>query len=736
MNSMKTSLACLMLIPLSAFAQTVPPAPSGSDPVHNSPWTQQDWVWFTQPGSSTSGDGDVSQGTIGQAELAAALVPADPAVRYASFAPRIGTVLTTDDPKTWNWDRSDRAQMQDVYYQLLEPSWEQLPQVTNWPTTYDAATHMIATTWKTQAGDFGTTDASWRNAVYEHINFARYLNFGASHVRYVKEDSNVLPWVQAATYWMGANQTITHTPDPISPWYSDLSFQGCFQSLLDLDWQTVNVSVWTYLIDPGNIVPGHRQSVLNDAATRVAVGSGRNPEGTNPSWGFNALWVRWPRAGAAPVQERDPLKAATVYPFPGYIPCPLLADTSVNIPAFDVMFSIAFNGPNTEMDNTAASEVTVTVTRNGVPLPIKNPGWGGNTFYYTVNLAWDDTQTPGLAGYYAQLDPSGFGDDQTFVVTYHNIRFTGHATPLYAGDQTWIDPVAFQSRDYSYTFTLFNPTTIKQAYPNQVSKIVGISGRSTIGTGDKIEVAGFQITGAEPMRVAIRAQGPGLTTQGITNPAASTQIKLYQITAAGTNPLLGTNTAWKQGSNWRLLESDHLSPSQDNEAALVATLPPGLYTAEVSDPTGKGGVGIAEIYAIDTVSQSQLTGISNRAVVGTAETALVAGFIITSPMTVMVRTQGPSLAKHGVTGPVQATKLTLVRISDQATLATNAGWQTSAYENRRFASDLSSTAPASTSEAAVILRLEPGTYTASVEAADGNPGVGIVEVYQVPDAID
>ena len=301
-------------------------------------------------------------------------------------------------------------------------------------------------------------------------------------------------------------------------------------------------------------------------------------------------------------------------------------------------------------------------------------------------------------------------------------------------DRTWMDPVALQPRDYSYTFTLFNPTTITKAYPNQISKIVGISGRSTIGTGDKIEVAGFQITGTEPLRVAIRTQGPGLAQYGISNPAASTQIKLYQINSDGTNTPLGSNTGWKTGANWRLLESDYLSPSQDNEAALVATLPPGMYTAEVSDPTGKGGVGIAEIYAIDTVSQSQLTGISNRAVVGTAETALVAGFNITAPMTVMVRTQGPSLAKYGVTGPVQSTKLTLTQLSNGAVVATNAGWQTSAYENTRFTTDLASDAPASTSEAAVIVHLLPGQYTAQVEAADGKPGVGIVEVYQVPDA--
>lgn len=744
-TSLIALIACLLAI--SAGAQTLPTAPTGTDPVHNSPLTLQDFMWFTSPGFAVAGQGDYTQATISESELAAAMVPTDPAVRYANFQPRIGTVLPSDDPRTWNWDVNDRAQMQDAYYQLLAPSWNQLPVWTNWVVSSVAdSTAGKSTSGYTSwgggyratfntPGDFGATDAAWRNAVYTNLNFARRLAFGDAHVRYVSEDPNVLPWVQAAAYWMAGNGAVTHSPDASTPYYSDLAYQGCFQSNEDYDYQTVNVTVWTYLVDPANYYPGHRMGLLTDEATRVAVGSiGANLGGLDPREGYNAFWIRTPENASAPL-ERDPLKAATVYPFAGYIPCSLLADASTNDPAFDLMFSITFNGRNAQLDNAAKSAVTVTVTRNGVALPVSNPRWSGDTFFYTVNLAWDSTQTPGTAGYYSQLDPSGFGDDQTFVVTYHNIKFTYDLL----GDQ---DPIAYTTaRDYSYTFTLFNPTKLQPAaYPTVKSAIVGISGRSVIGSGDQIEVAGFQISGTEPMRVAIRAQGPGLAAHGITHPAGATMVKVFQITSDGKNPELGENNGWKNGANWRLMAAYNLAPSKDNESAVIATLPPGAYTAEVSDPSNPSnpGVGIAEIYSADTVSTSQLTGISTRAVIGTGQNSLVAGFIITKPMTAMVRSQGPSLTKLGITGAVSGTKLTLVQIGSagNTTLALNSGWQeqTPGTENARFATDLASQAPGSASEAAIVVHLQPGTYTAQVEAADGTPGVGIVEVYQEPDA--
>jgi len=59
-------------------------------------------------------------------------------------------------------------------------------------------------------------------------------------------------------------------------------------------------------------------------------------------------------------------------------------------------------------------------------------------------------------------------------------------------------------------------------------------------------------------------------------------------------------------------------------------------------------------------------------------------------------------------------------------LKVNTGWN--APGNERLKTDLASYAPLDAREAALVVTLPAGAYTAIVETADGTPGVGIVEV--------
>ena len=219
---------------------------------------------------------------------------------------------------------------------------------------------------------------------------------------------------------------------------------------------------------------------------------------------------------------------------------------------------------------------------------------------------------------------------------------------------------------------------------------------------------------------------PSLKQYGLQHPATNPRLDLYQ-SSDGRN--LGGNDDWKQGANWRLVQSFNLNPSDDHDPVVVATLAPGLYTAQVSDSGGANGIGIAEIFAIDSQSADRLSAVSTRGLVGTGEAAMIAGFITQQATTLVIRTQGPSLARYGVTGVVSGTKLTLYRQSDGAVLKVNTGWN--APGNERLKTDLASYAPLDAREAALVVSLPAGAYTAIVESADGTPGVGIVEVYRV-----
>jgi hypothetical protein len=156
-----------------------------------------------------------------------------------------------------------------------------------------------------------------------------------------------------------------------------------------------------------------------------------------------------------------------------------------------------------------------------------------------------------------------------------------------------------------------------------------------------------------------------------------------------------------------------------------------MYTAVVSDSGAANGIGLAEIYALDAQSASRLTSVSTRGLVGTGEGQMIAGFILQKDSTLFIRTQGPSLAAYGVAGTVAGTKLTLYRQSDSAVLKINTGWNAPGNERLQPGGDLASFAPRDAREAALVVTLPAGAYTATVESADGKPGVGIVEVYRI-----
>ena len=117
---------------------------------------------------------------------------------------------------------------------------------------------------------------------------------------------------------------------------------------------------------------------------------------------------------------------------------------------------------------------------------------------------------------------------------------------------------------------------------------------------------------------------------------------------------------------------------------------------------------------------------SARGPVGT-NSPLIGGFIIegNKPVQVLVRAQGPSLTAYGVPNAVSGTTL---QIFSKATLiASNSGWQTT----QQSAIQATGLAPGSPAEAATLLTLSPGAYTAVVSGTNGATGTGLVESFLV-----
>jgi hypothetical protein len=163
----------------------------------------------------------------------------------------------------------------------------------------------------------------------------------------------------------------------------------------------------------------------------------------------------------------------------------------------------------------------------------------------------------------------------------------------------------------------------------------------------------------------------------------------------------------------------------------------GDYLTMVSDIAG-GNVaysatfnGEEDIYYVRVAPPPlQLLNISTRMRVDSGEKVLIAGFIITGtePKKVIVRGIGPSL--NGVVGRLSDPVLELHQ--GNSTLAVNDNWRVRQDGSSQEAEVLASTvAPQNDLESAIVMTLNPGSYTAILSGKNGAGGIGVVEVFDL-----
>ena len=204
------------------------------------------------------------------------------------------------------------------------------------------------------------------------------------------------------------------------------------------------------------------------------------------------------------------------------------------------------------------------------------------------------------------------------------------------------------------------------------SRSLNISSRSHVASGDNVMIGGFIITGNADKRVIIRAIGPSLQQFNVPNPLANPLLELHG--SAGN--FITSNDNWRQ-TQQALIESTGLAPTNDLESAIVATLQPGAYTAIVSGQGGASGIGLVEVYDLDSAAASKLANISTRSFVQTGDNRLIGGFILGSNgggANVIVRAIGPSLTQFGISNALADPTLEL-RDSNGALLLADDNWQ-------------------------------------------------------------
>ena len=128
----------------------------------------------------------------------------------------------------------------------------------------------------------------------------------------------------------------------------------------------------------------------------------------------------------------------------------------------------------------------------------------------------------------------------------------------------------------------------------------------------------------------------------------------------------------------------------------------------------------------------KFVNISTRGLVGTGDRRMIGGFIISEgAQQVLIQAVGPELGNHGIGNALTDPLLTLLD-STGAELMANDDWEDA---QGQAVSDLWGGTPnyftAGSASSAIVIDLQPGSYTARVEGKNGTTGVALVEVYEI-----
>lgn len=261
--------------------------------------------------------------------------------------------------------------------------------------------------------------------------------------------------------------------------------------------------------------------------------------------------------------------------------------------------------------------------------------------------------------------------------------------------------------------------------PASPAHLLNISTRLKVQTGDTALIGGFIITGNVSKKVIVRGIGPSLPVE-IAGPLADPTLELH-----GPNNFLITNDNWKDTQQIEI-QATGLAPSNDLESAIVATLPPGAYTAIVAGKDSTMGVGLVEMYDLDVASDSKLANISSRGFVQTGDDVMIAGFIFgngTNSEKVIVRAIGPTLAADGIANVLADPTLDLHDVNGTLFMS-NDNWRDDPNQEAQILA--TGFAPSNDLESAIVTTLPPGPYTAIVVGKNGSTGVALAEVFHLP----
>jgi glucose/arabinose dehydrogenase len=137
--------------------------------------------------------------------------------------------------------------------------------------------------------------------------------------------------------------------------------------------------------------------------------------------------------------------------------------------------------------------------------------------------------------------------------------------------------------------------TVESGTP--AARFVNISTRAQVESGSGILIAGFVIGGTVSETVLVRASGPVLSQFGVTGALPDPLLTVYS-----GNTQIASNQGWGGDPQIAAVASSvgafSWGTSATPDSAMILTLPPGAYTAQIAGASGDTGVALVEAYEV------------------------------------------------------------------------------------------------------------------------------------------
>lgn len=152
----------------------------------------------------------------------------------------------------------------------------------------------------------------------------------------------------------------------------------------------------------------------------------------------------------------------------------------------------------------------------------------------------------------------------------------------------------------SYAAAFDNDTMVLVYRLSLPSRITNVSSRALTGTGASTHIAGFVVSGAKPKQLLIRGVGPTLAGFSVTGSLADPTLAIFN----GAGQHVYANDDWGSAANLAELRAATTAvgafvlSDASKDSALLVTLDPGAYSAQVNGVAGATGVSLLEVYEV------------------------------------------------------------------------------------------------------------------------------------------